>query len=101
MGNGLGIASFILGIIVTFLHFVVVLPLLLIALSTNTLDAAMRVIVIGIFVLVIALVGLILGIVGVTSDERKVFAIIGLILCVHPFIFIILVIFIVRASAEP
>jgi len=101
MGNGTGIASFILGIIVTFLHFVVVLPLLLRALSTNTFPDAMRVIVIGILVLVIAFVGLILGIVGVTSDERKVFAIIGLILCVHPFIFIILVIFIVQASTEP
>ena len=101
MGNGPGIASFILGIIVTFLNLAIAIPLLLRALSTNTFPDAMRVIVIGILVLVIAFVGLILGIVGVTSDERKVFAIIGLILCVYPFIFIILVIFIVRASAEP
>ena len=101
MGNGTGIASFILGIIVSFLHFGIVLPLLLTALSTNTFEAAMRVLVIGILVLIIALVGLILGIVGITSDERKVFAIIGLILCVHPFIFIILLIFIVQASTEP
>ncbi len=100
MGNGLGIASFILGIIVTFLNLAIAIPLLLTALSTNTFVDAMRVIILGIVILVIAFVGLILGIVGVTSDERKVFAIIGLVLCVIPFIFIILVIFIVQASTE-
>ena len=101
MGNGTGIASLVIGIIVTILHFVIVLPLLLMALSTNTFDAAMRVFVIGIIVLVIAFVGLIIGIVGLSSDDRKVFAIIGVILCVHPFIFIILVIFIIQGSTEP
>ncbi|MHA1466722.1 MAG: hypothetical protein ACTSP6_01425 [Promethearchaeota archaeon] len=101
MGNGPGIASFILGIIVTFLNLAIAIPLLLRALSTNTFPDAMRAIMVGIVILVIAFVGLILGIVGVTGDERKVFAIIGLVLCVIPFIFIIVVIFIVQASTEP
>ena len=101
MGNGLGIASFILGIIVTFLNLAIAIPLLLTALSTNTFVDAMRVIILGIVILVIAFVGLIIGIVGVTGDERKVFAIIGLILCAIPFIFFILVIFSVQASTEP
>ena len=100
MGNGLGKASMILGIIVTFLNFVILLPLVLRALSTNTFPDAMRVIIIGIVILVIAFVGLILGIVGVSGDERKVFAIIGLVLCVIVLIFIILLIFIVQASTE-
>ncbi len=101
MGNVKGIASFILGIIVTFLNLAIAIPLLLRALSTNTFLDAMRVIILGIVILVIAFVGLILGIVGVTGDERKVFAIIGLILCAIPFIFFILVIFSVQASTEP
>ena len=100
MGNGKGIASFILGIIVSSLNFVILLPLLLRAMATNTTLDALWVVVVGFIILVIAFVGLIIGIVGVTGDERKVFAIIGLILCAIPFIFFILVIFSVQASTE-
>ena len=100
MGNGLGIASFILGIIATFFNFVILLPLVLRAISTNTFPDAMRVVIVGIAILVIAIVGIILGIVGVSGDERKVFAIIGLVLCAIVLIFIILGILSVQASTE-
>ena len=100
MGNGLDIASFILGIIATFLNFVILLPLVLRAISTNSFPDAMRVVIVGIVILVIAIVGLILGIVGVSGDERKIFAVIGLILCVIVFLFIIGGILGVQASTE-
>ena len=97
MGNGRGIASMILGIIATILNFAILLPLVLIAISTGTFADAMRVVVLGFFVIVIAFIGLILGIVGVSADERKVFAILGLVLCTITLIFIVLGIFSVRA----
>ena len=48
----------------------------------------------------IHIVGLILGIVGVSGDEKKVFAILGLVLCAITLIFIVLGILSVRASTE-
>lgn len=61
-GSGLGIASMILGIVASILYWI--LP--------NFFNF---------LAIVLAFVGLILGLIGLATDEKKAFSIIGLILC--------------------
>jgi len=61
-GSGLGIASMIIGIIASILYWI--LP--------NFFNF---------LAIVLAFVGLILGLIGLATDEKKVFSIVGLILC--------------------
>jgi len=89
MGSGKGIASMILGIIVAFLNFVVLTALVLTAIRTGSVGVIIAAAIVGLVVLIIAFVGLILGIVGASGDDKKVYGIIGLILCVISLLFVI------------
>ncbi|MFX1393359.1 MAG: hypothetical protein ACFFAH_07275 [Promethearchaeota archaeon] len=85
MGNGIGIASFVISLILCFLTFIV-LPIMIwraIAMSASigsiSNSAVAAVATFGIVLLVVALIGLILGIVGTATSDKKTFGILGLV----------------------
>ncbi len=81
MGSGPGIASMILGIIANILLWIVFPILLFMAVGARDVGLLVSGLLLALGALVLAVVGLIIGIVGVATDEKKVFSIIGLILC--------------------
>ena len=81
MGSGPGIASMILGIIASIFVWILFPVLIIMGLGSANLGLAVLGIFAGFLGIILAVVGLILGIVGVASDEKKVYSIIGLILC--------------------
>ncbi len=89
MGNGLGIASFIIGIIICILNFLVIPPLVYIGITTGSTGILIFLAILGLVILILAITGLILGIIGAATAESKTFALIGLILCVIGLVFIL------------
>ncbi len=81
MGSGPGIASMILGIIASILFWILFPVLVIMGFGARDLGLIILGGLSALVALVLAVVGLILGIVGVASDEKKAYSIIGLILC--------------------
>ena len=81
MGSGPGIASLILAIIAHVILWVVFPILLFMAIDARSVGLLISGILLVLVAVVLAVVGLILGIVGAATDEKKVYSIIGLILC--------------------
>ncbi len=86
MGNGVGIASFVISLILCFLTFII-LPVMIwraIAMSASTggvsNSAVAAAATLGIIILVLGIIGLILGIVGTAISDNKAFGILGLVL---------------------
>ncbi len=85
MGNGIGIAAFILSLILMVLT-IIVLPVMIwraIAATAATGDisntAVRNVSILGIVILILAIIGIILGIVGIATGDTKTFGILGLV----------------------
>ena len=81
MGSGPGIASMILGIVASIIFWIIVPTLLFIFIGIINLPLSYIGVLLRGFAFFLAILGLILGIVGATTDEKKAFSIIGLILC--------------------
>ncbi|MFX1298123.1 MAG: hypothetical protein ACFFD2_25135 [Promethearchaeota archaeon] len=91
MGNGIGLASFIIAIINCILSFLVFPPLIWNAMGTTSLTSRAVIVAatIGLIVLFLAFIGIILGIIGGLKDEIKTFGMIGLILSIICLAFIL------------
>ncbi len=83
MGSGPGIAAMILGIIASILFWILFPTLLFMAYEARVTNVALIILggLFGLVGIILAIVGLILGIVGASSDEKKAFSIVGLVLC--------------------
>ena len=91
MGNGIGIASFVISLIVCLLTFIV-LPMMIwraMAVTALTAREVIAVATLGIILLVLDFIGIIFGIVGTATNDTKAFGILGLIISAICLLFLI------------